>query len=121
MFFIFGSRLWGKVDEVPGLFHVGTRFGHINFVPLIPMQSYVILSQDGGSVRGVQIPLSGKSILIAWGRAVGALSAIIAGIAGLVTLSSRGGGEQGAMLLGLAAFGAGLYAFLKFYKSVTHA
>jgi hypothetical protein len=39
MIIVWGSRLYGKVDAVPGLFHVATRFGHIWYLPLIPMGS----------------------------------------------------------------------------------
>ena len=94
MFFVFGSRLMGKVDEVPGLFHVATKFGHINFLPLIPMQSYVVLGKNGRSFRGVPIPMSGKSVLAAWGRSIGVLAALIGGIFALVEFTSpRGPGR----------------------------
>lgn len=121
MVVFFGSRLMGKVDAVPGLFHVATRFGHVNFVPLFPLQSYVVLSEQGTSFRGVPIPLSGKSVLIAWGRAAGLLTALIAGFAAAFVLSGPRGGEDGAQLLAVAGFGAALCAFLNFYKGVTRA
>ena len=119
MIFVFGTRLFGKVDEVPGLFHVATRFGHLNFLPLVPVQSYVILSQQGGSFQGVAIPLSGKSILIAWARAVGVIAAAVCGAIGLFALAGGRGGETAAPLLGAAAFGAGLFAFTRLYRGVT--
>ena len=37
-----GRRLYGKVDEVPGVCHVATPFFHINLIPLIPFQSVVV-------------------------------------------------------------------------------
>jgi len=39
MVIVWGSRLYGKVDVVPGFFHVATRFGHVYYLPLIPTQS----------------------------------------------------------------------------------
>jgi len=69
MIFIYGHRLYGKTDELPGLFHVASRFIHIYYVPLIPVASYVVLDQDGDHFRGVKVPLSLKSILLGWFRA----------------------------------------------------
>ena len=36
MVFVFGSRLYGKVDEVPGIGHVATKFAHFDYMPLVP-------------------------------------------------------------------------------------
>jgi hypothetical protein len=84
MVVIYGSRLMGKTDFVPGLFHVATRFGHIYYLPLIPMASYVVLGQSGENFRGVPITLSAKSILLAWARAglfvVGVIVSIVAAV-----------------------------------------
>src|SRR3954466_4220447 len=75
---IFGSRLTGKVDEVPGLFHVATRFGHVYYLPLFPLQSYIVLGRDGRRFRGVPIPLNTKSVLLAWARGLPSLAAVVA-------------------------------------------
>lgn len=65
-----GSGLYGKVDHVPGLFHVATEFFHINWVPLVPLRSHLIVEagQSTPSKTGVRVPLSWKSVLVAWGR-----------------------------------------------------
>jgi hypothetical protein len=63
---IFGTNLYGKVDRVPGLCYVVTRFFHLWFFPLIPVQTYLILEAQGK--RGLAIPMSGKSVLIGWLR-----------------------------------------------------
>ena len=68
MFVIYGTRLMGKVDQVENLGYVSTQFFHLNFVPLVPTGSYLILSENGDDFRGVSIPLSFKSILVAWLR-----------------------------------------------------
>lgn len=86
MIVVWGSRFYGKVDKVPGLFHVATRFGHVYYLPIIPMRSYVILGDDAG--RGVKIPLSARSIFIAWGCAVSLVIGAIAMIMTLVSLNS---------------------------------
>jgi len=77
MIIIFGSRLYGKVDEVPGLFHVATRFGHAWYLPLIPMGSYLVLGQQGDEWHGASIGLSVKSWLIAWLRTALFIAAIV--------------------------------------------
>src|SRR3954447_12111794 len=83
MVVVFGSRLYGKVDNVKGLFHVATKFGHFDYFPLFPMGSWLVTEQAGGGWRGVPIPVSIKSVLMGWLRAV-ALLALIGGIAGMV-------------------------------------
>lgn len=68
MFFV-GDHYCGKCDRVPGLFHVKTRFLHINWFPLVPRDSYLIMEQGGGR-EGVRIPMSFRSVLLAWVRAI---------------------------------------------------
>ena len=78
MIYVVGSRLYGKCDEVKGLFHVATKFGHFDYIPLIPMGSWLVFEKTGNGWRGVRIPLSFKSILIAWARCI-AIVAVVAG------------------------------------------
>jgi hypothetical protein len=78
MVIVWGSKIMGKVDVVPGLFHVATKFGHIYYIPLIPTATFVVLSQDSTNFRGVPIGLSAKSILVAWLRTGLFLAAMIA-------------------------------------------
>lgn len=93
MIIIWGTRLFGRVDEVPGLFHVATRFFHLWYIPLIPLGSSLILSKEGNSYRGMDISLSGKSVLIAWLRVGLILGTLVLGFVGLVLLAAtaRGG------------------------------
>lgn len=121
MFYVFGSRLYGKVDEVPGLFHVATKFGHLNFVPLIPTQSYVVLAKNGNTFRGVPIPMSAKSVFVTWGRAISFVAMVLGGIFALVSANSYNSSAEFAPLVGVAVFGAALFCFLTFYKGVTRA
>jgi hypothetical protein len=68
---LYGSRLLGKVDIVPGMFHVATQCWHINSIPLIPKKSYIVLHEGENSSRHVEIPLSLKSLCVAWMRWLG--------------------------------------------------
>jgi hypothetical protein len=72
MFIAFGKGLYGRVDQVPGLFHVATRFFYFQFIPLVPLESVIVLEGtegNGGPREARPVPLSGKSILFAWLRA----------------------------------------------------
>ncbi len=101
MVIIWGSSLYGKVDEVPGgLFHVATKFGHIYYLPLIPTETLVVLNKSGDSYQGVRIGMNFKSVLMAWLRAGLILACLGFGIAAVATLNdSRAttGGKIGAV------------------------
>ncbi len=73
---IFGVRLFGKAEIVPGVFFIATRFFHVCFIPLIPMQSFVIMA-DG---EGAALPgLHWGSISMAWLRGLLCLGAAVLG------------------------------------------
>ncbi len=63
----FGQMRCGKVDQFGSLFHVVSEFFQINFIPVVPLRSYLILH---GAPPGseIAIPLSGKSVLMAYVR-----------------------------------------------------
>jgi hypothetical protein len=88
MVIIWGSVNAGKVDEVPGgMFHVVTRFGHLYYVPLIPMGSFIVLEKmSDGSFNGAPIPLSFKSILAGWIRG-GSIVAMIGAVIGTLIMA----------------------------------
>lgn len=70
MLIVHGKRLYGKVDEVPGLFYVATKFYHFWFLPVIPLGSHIVLSKTDRGWRGVPCGLSLKSVAAAWLRVV---------------------------------------------------
>ncbi len=77
---IFGVRLFGRAEIVPGVFFIATRFFHVCFIPLIPMQSFVIFqdAQDGGG--GAALPaLHWGSISMAWLRQLLLVAAAVLG------------------------------------------
>lgn len=111
MVIIWGSGVYGKVDEVPRLFHVATRFGHLYYVPLIPLGSVVVLQNSADGFQGINIPLSGKSVIFAWLRAVLVIGAIAGTIYGLVQLSEGHASEGFGFLIGAAvALGGWVYS-----------
>lgn len=71
MLFIFGARKYGKCDTVHGFGHVASQFFHLWYIPLIPLgKSQFIIegSERFSSYRAVDIPLSLKSVLLAYMR-----------------------------------------------------
>jgi hypothetical protein len=93
MFIHFGQSLFGKVDQVPGLFHVATKFFHLDFFPLIPTGSYLVVEQSH-TPREIALPWKAKSILCAWLR--------LALMAGAACLSFFGAGMLIFVMLELA-------------------
>ncbi len=71
---VFGVRLFGKAEVVPGVFFIATRFFHVCFIPLLPMQSFVIVADGDGAA----LPrLHWGSISMAWLRGLLALGAVV--------------------------------------------
>jgi hypothetical protein len=119
---IYGNRLFGKVDQVPGLGHVATRFFHIDYVPLIPYEGWLVTTANGKAWRGVKIPISAKSLLIAWGRTAGVVAGV-GGVIGAVAMMNQYNVTSGSIfsMLALAVLGWGFFAFTKLHKSCTRA
>jgi hypothetical protein len=104
MIIIWGTRFYGKVDETPGLFHVATKFGHLWYIPLVPSGSFLVLSQEKNSIRGVKIPLSGKSVLAAWLRGGSVAAAVAFAIVAMVVAGDpRAKGGEGAVYGAMSA------------------
>lgn len=119
---VFGMRHYGKVDEIEGLGYVKTRFAHIWFLPLLPLGSMFVTSEEGDGVRGLQIGLSGRSVLAAWSRTwvvlttLGMLGLMGFGVIGLLDTLIEGNGvnEQtvSAALMSVGAGGLGFFGLL---------
>jgi hypothetical protein len=78
---VFGTRYYGKCDQVPGLFYVATLFHHVQFVPLVPTGTFLILDngeKNDEHFTAYRIPFSIRSMLLGWVRAI-LWSAAIAG------------------------------------------
>jgi hypothetical protein len=108
MIIIFGTRLAGKVDAVPRIGHVATRFFHVYYVPLIPLGT-VFLTPDQTDETGVPLPLSGKSILVGWLRSAAWVGLIAAAVLLLTGISRAHPGRLGLGVSCLAACTAGLW------------
>ncbi len=117
MIVVWGTRLYGKVDEVPGMFHVATQFFYLQYVPLVPMGSYLVLTNTGESFQGAKLGLSLKSTLVAWLRVALALGAVAAVVVAIIMLNDpRTGGAKAALPAGLL-IASGLAAGFAFWWS----
>lgn len=61
---VFGTRKFGWVDEVEGLGTVATTFLHVMWIPLVPTATHLMIDDS----RGIAMPLSWKSVFVAWIR-----------------------------------------------------
>ncbi|MDB4943498.1 MAG: hypothetical protein JWP97_3032 [Labilithrix sp.] len=80
MIIVYGTRFYGKV-KAAGTSYLGTKFFHIWYVPLIPIETHLILQENGnGGFRGIKSPFNVKSMLAAYLRVWGPI-AVVAAIA----------------------------------------
>lgn len=86
MVVFFGTQMYGKVDKVPMLGHVATSFFYLQFVPLVPLGSYLVLDDGQGHIG---VGFSFKSLLVAWLRTALLCGAVAIAIAGIVATGQR--------------------------------
>ncbi len=112
MVVIWGTQKYGKVDLVPGLFYVASDFAHVQFIPLFPTASYLILdgTQSSKGSHGVRIPMSGKSVLVGYLRA-----ALFVALLALVGFGIATVGKEA--IIGALLIAAGLFCGLVFLIS----
>ncbi len=79
MYIVWGQKLYGRVDKVPGFFCIATQFGHLDYIPLFPVSSHIVLVEQGKQFRHIPIPLNAKSILLTYGRLLTGAGWMIAG------------------------------------------
>jgi hypothetical protein len=110
---IWGKRLFGRVDYVPGLGHVATRFFHFLNVPLVPLGSQVVPEEGAGALP---IAASGKSIAVAYVRAICVLAASMS----VASVFAASGGDRWVAGMGaLAGFGAVFLTYRASFLKVT--
>lgn len=112
---IFGTRLFGKVDQFNGL-HVATKFFHINYLPLFPTESWIVVNNTDDGWQGIRLPeIRWRSVLMAWVRAALVLWLVFTGFGLLLAIVdgrflAAGGAASGVM------FGAAIAAMVGSYK-----
>jgi hypothetical protein len=64
-----GEHIYGVVDQVPGVMHVGTRIVHFNFLPCVPVGSVVVVDKGvAGEKTIIKTRFNPKSVLYAYLR-----------------------------------------------------
>lgn len=117
---LFGLRHYGAVDPLGDGRHVVTRFAHLMFVPILPAASSSILVVEStwDGVRGIEVPLSFKSIAIAYLRAVTLIYSAFAFFSGFGALLFLFRTGRPSAFLWTSAFAcSGLTAFVLFLVS----
>jgi hypothetical protein len=120
---VFGGRLFGKVDQVPGLFHVATQFFHVNFVPLVPTKSWLVLhgTEKSGLGRtawqGIELrSIRWGSVGMAWLRFGLVVASVVFGFVSLGAFLGKADPANGAVAGLLAA--ASVAALIASYRIV---
>ncbi|MBL4847031.1 MAG: hypothetical protein JKY65_16040 [Planctomycetes bacterium] len=99
----FGTRRYGKVDQIPGLCHLTTEFFAVNWFPLIPLRTVAVLEKGDDELEEAGLPkLLWKSVFVAWARALLVVVATMGGLLGLIGLFAASGFEPGGTIGGVA-------------------
>lgn len=107
MVIISGVRFAGKVDAVPRIGHVATRFFHLYWIPLIPVGTFLVTAEKDDDFTGFPLPLNAKSIVVGYLRTIGWV-----GLAAAVVAAFMAVGEKQHQLAGLAVAGGAIAAAL---------
>lgn len=100
---VYGTGTYGKVDAVAGIGHVATQFFTLYYLPILPLGTYFVTSEENNSIHGVKLPFNLKSIGVAYLRgllAVGALVSIGTAIWAFVNLNKIAGNDH--VIVGVA-------------------
>jgi hypothetical protein len=119
MVVIWGQRMYGRVDRFAGS-HIATRFFHLYYLPLIPLSSWLVLEEQAeGRFLGLSIPLSGRSVLLAWLRVISVVGLAVAGFNTMERISGASEidaeGMTWAVFAGLAV-AIGFFAYFRLGK-----
>jgi hypothetical protein len=105
MVVFWGARPYGKSDEHSGSYVV-TRFAYLQFLPLVPSQSFLIVA-SGGPPRALALPLVGRSVLAGYARIWSPVAAFVG-----LAVACSGAPFVGGTLLALSV-AVGLYAWIR--------
>lgn len=92
-----GTDFYGKVEplrdsEGRECLYIATKFFHIAEIPIFPTGSVLVISgsENAQGVRGVDIPLSGRSVLAAYTRLIGGIFIVVSvvGVVGALSLGT---------------------------------
>jgi hypothetical protein len=107
-----GTRFYGRVDVVPYYLAVETKFWHLFWIPLIPLEGWIIAVDSEGRdpVKHVPIELSWKSIGFTWLRIL-VYVGLVAEVIFVLNLLLRPDRFDDPLQLFMAVILAGCFAF----------
>jgi hypothetical protein len=114
MMIMTGTKPYGTCDVVPELFYVATWFFHVNYVPIFPTESAIVLGRQGDNYRVVRIRMSFRSVALAWIRTASFIGMLVGGFLLLLAMTDNHGRELG-LPLAIALFSATCFAFFMVY------
>jgi hypothetical protein len=120
MVIISGTRMAGKVDAIPRIGYVSTRFFHLYWVPLLPLESFLVFSEDGDNINGVPLGLQWKSVLVGWLRGASWLTMVVAPVLAVLTFADHHH-IQGSIALASWALAAALLPLLHYFPGIREA
>lgn len=82
---VWGTKLYGKVDEIEGVGFVATQFWHLMWIPLVPLDSYFVTHEERHRFEGASLGLSTKSVIVGYTRVFSVLF-VLAGLGAINTL-----------------------------------
>ena len=98
-----GRRLYGKIEQV-GSTYIATTFAFVQFLPLYPVRSHIVLGESSsGTHEVVHIKMHWKSVAVGYLRAWGIGATLVSSIPTLATANISE--------LGWALSGAGTFLF----------
>ncbi|MCL2723650.1 MAG: hypothetical protein FWD69_04350 [Polyangiaceae bacterium] len=101
MIIVFGTRSYGKINAC-GPSHHTTKFFHVSYLPLIPVESWLVLEKSAdGTMRAIRAPLQFKSILAAYMRVWGPIAILLALGSGLSAVSAASGDPIALIVAGI--------------------
>ncbi|MFT3879839.1 MAG: hypothetical protein QM703_09285 [Gemmatales bacterium] len=113
MHLVIGKTNYGCTDHLVGLCYVVTEFIHIFWIPVIPIESKIIMV---GRAVPYEIPLSWHSIFLTYGRWLAPFVAILTTVLAFSDLSSKRQEAPinwTALTIAIACWAATIYSFLK--------
>jgi len=88
VFVVGGRRLYGKIEQVGGTY-IATTFAFLQFLPLFPVQSHIVVGEgSSGTHDVVHIKMHWKSVAVGYLRAWGVGATLISMVPAIVLASS---------------------------------
>ena len=117
MIVVYGTRLYGRIHTVPGLFYLATNFFHLFWVPVLPLGTHIVVEEAKDGWRGVPFGLKGKSVLAGYLRGpliIGGLISLLVHITMCFSTARPPAGELALRIvfLGIAPLLIGLATFV---------